>query len=128
MTISSEEAKKVAEELVALTLAQKESNEKIKELKAQLLEFCDLEDINDTSWAADGGYVEVTTQTKYKLPEIPADVQIDTSVCAIDLAEKAFTSKIVLSKEGKQMVKEQYPSLMQLVIPESKRKLNVVTE
>lgn len=126
MTLSKEDADKVAAELVELTLSQKETTEKIKELKAQLLEYAELEDINDTSWAADGGYVELTTKTRYDLPEIPADVQIDPQVCAIDLAQKAFTSKIVLSKEGKQMVKEEYPSMMALVIPKCKKTLKVV--
>lgn len=126
MTISKEEADKLASELVQLTLSQKEANEKIKELKAQLLEYTDVENINDTSWAADGGYVEITTKVKYDLVEIPAEVEIDPSVCAIDVAEKAFTSKIVLSKEGKQMLKEQYPSIMELVTPTSKKHIKVV--
>lgn len=126
MTISKEEADKVAAELVQLTLETKEKQDKIKELKAQLLEYVDLEDINDTSWAADGGYVEITTKTSYDLVELDADVQINPNICAVDLAEKAFSSKVVLSKEGKQMLKEQYPSLMSLVVPKSKKFLKVV--
>lgn len=126
MTISKDEAEKLAAELVELTISQKEVVQKIKDIKAQLLEYTEIEDINDTSWSADGGYVEVTTKTKYDLVDIPADVQVDPNVCAIDLAEKAFTSKIVLSKEGKQMLKEEYPSIMNLVIPKFKKQIKVV--
>ena len=126
MTISKDEAEKLASELVELTISQKEVVQKIKDIKAQLLEYTEIEDINDTSWAADGGYVEVTTKTKYDLVDIPADVQVDPNVCAIDLAEKAFTSKIVLSKEGKQMLKEEYPSIMNLVVPKFKKQIKVV--
>ena len=126
MTISKDEAEKLASELVELTISQKEVVQKIKDIKAQLLEYTEIEDINDTSWSADGGYVEITTKVKYDLVEIPAEVEIDPSVCAIDVAEKAFTSKIVLSKEGKQMLKEQYPSIMELVTPTSKKHIKVV--
>lgn len=126
MTLSKEDADKVASELVSLSIDIKEKQDKIKELKAQLLEYVELEGINDTSWSADGGYVEISTKVKYDLPEIPADVQVDPSVCAIDVAEKAFTSKIVLSKEGKQMLKDGYPSIMNLVIPKEKKALKVV--
>lgn len=126
MTLSKDDADKVASELVALSIDIKEKQDKIKELKAQLLEYVELEGINDTSWSADGGYVEISTKVKYDLPEIPADVQVDPSVCAIDVAEKAFTSKIVLSKEGKQMLKDGYPSIMNLVIPKEKKALKVV--
>lgn len=126
MTISKDEAEKLASELVELTISQKEVVQKIKDIKAQLLEYTEIEDINDTSWSADGGYVEVTTKTKYDLVDIPADVQVDPNVCAIDLAEKAFTSKIVLSKEGKQMLKEEYPSIMNLVVPKFKKQIKVV--
>lgn len=126
MTISKDEAEKLAAELVELTISQKEVVQKIKDIKAQLLEYTEIEDINDTSWSADGGYVEVTTKIKYDLVDIPADVQVDPNVCAIDLAEKAFTSKIVLSKEGKQMLKEEYPSIMNLVVPKFKKQIKVV--
>lgn len=126
MTLSKDDADKVASELVSLSIDIKEKQDKIKELKAQLLEYVELEGINDTSWSADGGYVEISTKVKYDLPEIPADVQVDPSVCAIDVAEKAFTSKIVLSKEGKQMLKDGYPSIMNLVIPKEKKALKVV--
>ena len=126
MTLSKDDADKVASELVSLSIDIKEKQDKIKELEAQLLEYVELEGINDTSWSADGGYVEISTKVKYDLPEIPADVQVDPSVCAIDVAEKAFTSKIVLSKEGKQMLKDGYPSIMNLVIPKEKKALKVV--
>lgn len=126
MTLSKDDADKVASELVSLSIDIKEKQDKIKELKAQLLEYVELQGINDTSWSADGGYVEISTKVKYDLPEIPADVQVDPSVCAIDVAEKAFTSKIVLSKEGKQMLKDGYPSIMNLVIPKEKKALKVV--
>ena len=126
MTISKDEAEKLASELVELTISQKEVVQKIKDIKAQLLEYAGVEDINDTSGSADGGDVEVTTKTKYDLVDIPADVQVDPNVCAIDLAEKAFTSKIVLSKEGKQMLKEEYPSIMNLVVPKFKKQIKVV--
>ena len=75
MTLSKDDADKVASELVSLSIDIKEKQDKIKELKAQLLEYVELEGINDTSWSADGGYVEISTKVKYDLPEIPADVQ-----------------------------------------------------
>lgn len=126
MTLSREEAQEVATELVQLSLDIKEKQQKIKDLKAQLLEYVDLENIDDTSWSADGGYVEISSKVTYDLVELEADVNINPAVCATDLAEKAFTTKVVLSKEGRRMLKDQYPSLMSLVIPKSKKFLKVI--
>lgn len=125
--MNKEEAELKATELVALSLQAKEIKEKIDLLKAELLEFTEIENISDTVWQADNGYVEVVTETKYKLTEIPSDFKISTDIVAIDVAEKAFENKIILSKEGKQLFKEKYPSIVKLMIPTIKKKLKVVT-
>lgn len=123
MTISASEAEQLASEWVQLELQSKETNARIKEIKALLLEYASLENINDYTWSADNGHVVLSTMVKYSLVDIPSDVSIDPNVVAIDLAEKAFTSKIFLSKEGKQMLKEGYPSLIPLVVPKEKKVL-----
>ena len=125
--MNKEEAELKATELVALSLQIKEIKDKIDLLKAELLEFTEIENISDTVWQADNGYVEVVTETKYKLTEIPSDFKISTDIVAIDVAEKAFENKIVLSKEGKQLFKEKYPSIVKLMIPTIKKKIKVVT-
>ena len=125
--MNKEDAELKATELVALSLQIKEIKDKIDLLKAELLEFTEIENISDTVWQADNGYVEVVTETKYKLTEIPSDFKISTDIVAIDVAEKAFENKIVLSKEGKQLFKEKYPSIVKLMIPTIKKKIKVVT-
>ena len=125
--MKKEDAELKATELVALSLQIKEIKDKIDLLKAELLEFTEIENISDTVWQADNGYVEVVTETKYKLTEIPSDFKISTDIVAIDVAEKAFENKIILSKEGKQLFKEKYPSIVKLMIPTIKKKIKVVT-
>lgn len=125
--MDSREAEEKAIELVGLQLQQKELSNKIRTLKAELKEYTDLENLNEFTWTADNGYVEVLTKTKYTLADIPADVKVDSTVAAVDVAEKAFTSKIILSKEGKKMFKEEYPPIMKLMIPKQKKEIRVVT-
>lgn len=123
--MNKEEAELKATELVTLSLQAKEIKEKIDLLKAELLEFTEIENISDTVWQADNGYVEVKTETKYKLADIPSDFKVSTDIVAIDVAEKAFENKIVLSKEGKQLFKEKYPSIVKLMIPTIKKNIKI---
>lgn len=126
MTYTQEEAQAAAHELVELTYKAKEMNSKIKDLKAGLKEYAEVEGISDTSWHAQNGYVEITTVTKYKLEDIPVEGQVPESVVPEEVAVKAFEYKAKLSKEGKKMFKEEYPSITAVMIPETKTKLDVV--
>ena len=126
MTYTQEEAQAAAHELVELTYKTKEMNSKIKDLKAGLKEFAEVEGLNDTSWHAQNGYVEITTVTKYKLEDIPVEGQVPESVVPEEVAVKAFEYKAKLSKEGKKMFKEEYPSITAVMIPETKTKLDVI--
>lgn len=126
MTYTQEEAQAAAHELVELTYKAKEMNSKIKDLKAGLKEYAEVEGISDTSWHAQNGYVEISTVTKYKLEDIPVEGQVPESVVPEEVAVKAFEYKAKLSKEGKKMFKEEYPSITAVMIPETKTKLDVV--
>ena len=124
--IDKEQAEKYAEELVNLTLQQKEITEKIKKLKGELLEFTDVQNIADFTWMVDNGYVEICTNTISKLTDVPAELKVPIDIAAIDVAEKAFKAKISLTKEGKRMLKEEHPSIVKLVIKTLKKNIKVV--
>lgn len=126
MTFTSQEAEEAAKKLVDLTMKQNELSEQIKDIKAQLIEFTEVENMSDWSCAVDNGYVEIKTEVKYKLSEIPFETKVDSDACPTDVAEQAFTTRLVLTKEGKQMLKEQYPTLMELMIPTNKKSLKVL--
>ena len=123
--MNKEEAENKATELIQLAIQEKELKSKIKTLKADLLDYLDLENKNEYIWNADNGYVELVTETKYKLADVPADIKVSPDVAAIDVAEKAFKSKVVLSKEGKRMFRDQYPAIVALMIPKIKKKLKL---
>lgn len=125
MTYSAEEANEAAAKLVELTLKANELNSEIKDLKANLIEYAEIENIKETSWSSDNGFVELTTKVTYKPAEIPFETKVDADACPIDIAEQAFTSRLVLTKEGKQMLREEYPTLMKLMVASSKLKINV---
>jgi hypothetical protein len=119
------EADLKAEELIKLSIQHKELAERIKLLKQELKDYTDCENINEMNWSADGGFVEVKTETKYKLADIPADIKVSSDVAAIDVAAKAFEPKVVLSKEGKRMFRDQYPAIVKLMIPTIKKTIKV---
>ena len=123
--MNKEEAENKATELIQLAIQEKELKSKIKTLKADLLDYLDLENKNEYIWNADNGYVELVTETKYKLADVPADIKVSPDVAAIDVAEKAFKSKVVLSKEGKRMFRDQYPAIVALMIPKIKKRLKL---
>ena len=123
--MNKEEAENKATELIQLARQEKELKAKIKTLKADLLDYLALENKNEHIWNADNGYVELVTETKYKLADVPADIKVSPDVAAIDVAEKAFKSKVVLSKEGKRMFRDQYPAIVALMIPKIKKKLKL---
>ena len=126
MTYTREEAQEAATKLVELTIKTKEMNAEIKDLKAGLKEFAEVEQLMDTSWHAQNGYVEISTVTKYKLEDIPVEGQVPESVVPEEVAVKAFEYKAKLSKEGKKMFKEEYPSITAVMRPETKTKLDVI--
>ena len=123
--VNREEAQITAEELVSLYRQRKEISSKITDLKGKLLEYMETENLNDNTWVMDNACVEVTTVTRYKLADIPADVKISPEVAAIDIAEKAFKSKVTLTKEGKKMFLEREPSIVALMIPKIKKEMKI---
>lgn len=126
MTISAEEAEKYAAELVRLSIDMKQTKDRIKSIKDALMEFVDVENLNEKVWMCDNGYVDFHIETKYKLTEVPADFKIDSSVnVPMDTAEKAFKAKVTLSKEGKKLFEEGLESIRKLMIPTDKKVLKI---
>lgn len=125
MTITAEQAEKYAEELVKLSIEQRQIKERINGIKGELLEFTDVENMSDKVWQVDNGLIEVHLETKYKLAEVPATIEIDPNVVAIDTAEKAFKSKVTLSKEGKRMFEEGDATIRKLMIANDKKVLKI---
>ena len=90
MTLSEQEAEKYAEELVKLSIDVKQTRERIKSIKDALMEYVDVEQLPSKVWQCDNGYVDFHIETKYKLADVPATVEVDPQVVAIDTAAKAF--------------------------------------
>lgn len=126
MTYTREEAQDAAVKLVELTIKTKEMNAEIKDLKAGLKEYAEVEGLSDTSWHGQNGYVEYSTVTKYKLEDIPVEGTVPESVVPEEVAVKAFEYKAKLTKEGKKMFREEYPSITAVMVPEIKTKLQVI--
>lgn len=123
---SKEQAENYAQELVNLSIEEKQIKDRIKSIKGALLEFSDLEGLDNTVWSCDNGYVQIETNTKYKLAEVPATFEIDPAVnVPVDTAEKAFKSKVTLTKEGKKLFEEGLESIRKLMIPSDKKELKV---
>jgi hypothetical protein len=127
MTFTKEEAEKYAQELVNLSVELEQIKERIKGIKGGLLEWSDIEGLSNHVWQVDNGYVQIETNTKYKLVDVPATVEIDSAAnVPVDVAEKAFKSKVTLTKEGKKMFEEGYESIRKLMVPNDKKEIKVV--
>ena len=119
------EIQATAARLVDATNDLKKLQEEIKSYKDQIMEYVELENINDKTWVFDNAMVELRTETVYKLDEIPSEFKVPSDIAAIDTAQKVFTNKISLSKEGKKRLKQQDPSIMKLMVKSLKKKLKV---
>lgn len=124
--INEKEAEVKAIELIKLSIEAKQLSEKIKDIKAELKDFCQTSNINEKVWMADNGFVEYKTETKYKLADIPADVKIDSDLnIPNDTADAAFKFKASLTKKGKELFRENYQSIVCLMIPNIKSTLKI---
>ena len=79
-SLTKEQAENYAQELVKLAIDEKGIKERIKSIKGGLLEFSDLEGLDNHVWMCDNGYVQIETNTKYKLAEIPSTFEVDPSI------------------------------------------------
>ena len=121
-----QEINALAAKLVDATNDLNKLKEEIKSYKDEIMSYIKQESINDKTWLFDNAMVELRTNTYYKLAEIPSEFQVPSEIAAIDTAQKIFTNKIQLSKEGKKKFKQQDPSIMKLMIPEMKQSLKVI--
>lgn len=125
--LSKEQAENYAQELVRLFVDLEQTKERIKSIKGALLEYSDIEGLDNFAWNCDNGIVSIETNTKYKLAEVPATFEIDPAVnVPVDTAEKAFKSKVTLTKEGKKLFEEGLESIRKLMIPHDKKELKVL--
>lgn len=121
-----QEMNALAAKLVDATNDLNKLKEEIKGYKDELMEFIKSESINDKTWLFDNAMVELRTNTRYKLAEIPSEFKVPSEIAAIDTAQKIFKNKIQLSKEGQKKFKQQDPDIMKLMIPELKQSLKVI--
>lgn len=121
-----QEMNALAAKLVDATNDLNKLKEEIKGYKDELMEFIKSENINDKTWLFDNAMVELRTNTRYKLAEIPSEFKVPSEIAAIDTAQKIFKNKIQLSKEGQKKFKQQDPDIMKLMIPELKQSLKVI--
>lgn len=96
-----------AHELVNLAMQQKELSDRIKVLKAEILEYTNINNLSETSWGVGASYVEVATQCTYRVNhDVPVKIEIDDTVCSPDVAEECLTAKLSFNKTGKRVLLE----------------------
>lgn len=120
-----QQIRETAAKLVDATNDLKKLKQEIKEYKDEIMNYVEQENINDKLWVFDNALVSLETITTYKLDEIPSEFKVPCEIAAVDTAQKIFTNKISLSKEGKKRLKEQDPSIIKLTIQNLRKKLKV---
>jgi hypothetical protein len=110
---AEKEIKKVVHELVQLTIDQRAINSRIKDLKARILEYTDINNLSDTSWGASGlngagsGCVEVYTDYKYSVNhDVPVEIKIAEDICSPDVAQECLKAKLIFTRVGKRTLME----------------------
>ena len=127
--MNKEEATALAKELCELTLDVKQKNAKIKDLKAKIWEYLDLEKTISLSFNCENGYwVEFDTETKRELVEIPVRVKVEESVMTDEQFEDLIKVKTVLSRKARKLLMKGDEELRRLTIPKTKRTVKVAQE
>lgn len=124
--MNKEEAKAASIRLIELTKKKKEVDAEVRKLRQQLIDFTDDENLLSTSWQHEGAFVEVDTQTKYKLVDIPAKVEVPQDVLDEHTFDVAIKPSFKLTKLGNKMFKQGDEELRKLMIPSQKKTIKVV--
>ena len=124
--MNKQEAQEAAKQLIELTKQKKQLDTQVRKLRQQLIDFTDEENLLSTSWQHEGSFVEVDTQTKYKLVDLPAKIQVPQDVMDEHTFDVAIKPSFRLSKLGNKMFKQGDEELKKLMIPSQKKAIKVI--
>ena len=124
--MNKEEANELAKELCKLTLDVKQKNSRIKDLKAKIWEYMDLEKTISLSFPCDDGYyADFNTETVRELVDIPVKVKVEESVMTDEQFEDLIKVKTVLSRKARKLLLKGDEDLRKLTIPKTKRTVKI---
>lgn len=112
-------------ELLDLSIKAKEIRQRQKEIKFELLEMKELNELENNSFGNELGKVVIETEVKYELADLLPEVKIPTSVLNETQAKEFIKTKQTLTRYGRKMFKQGIPELQKIMIPIRKTKVNV---
>lgn len=113
------------EELLDLSIKAKEIRQRQKEIKSELLQMKELNELKNNSFGNDLGNVVIETEVKYELADLLPEIKIPTSVLNETQVKEFIKTKQTLTRYGMKMFKQGTPELQKIMIPIRKTKVNV---
>ena len=101
-------------------------SDNMAKLKTEILDYTDLEELDETTFSCEGDYIEVVQKVKHELVDIIADVEIKGNILPNDEPLEILETTFKLSKEGRKRFKKGDEDIAKLMIPVSKKTLQVV--
>lgn len=124
--MADKETQEAVDELIQLTIQQKEIKNKIGILKEKLLDVADKENLLETSWGGtNGGFVSIETKVKYELADLQPKIEIDSSILSDKEVEMFVVPKLKLSRAGMKEFKKGNPELVKIMIPQHKKQIKL---
>ena len=124
--MADKEIQNAVDELIKLTIEQKEIKKKITELKQKLLLVTEKENLIETSWGGtQGGFVTIETKVKYELADLQPKIKIDESILSSKEVEMFVQPKLKLNRIGMKEFKNGRPELVKIMIPIKKKQIKL---
>lgn len=124
--MADKEIQNAVDELIKLTIEQKEIKKKITELKQKLLLVTEKENLIETSWGGtQGGFVTIETKVKYELADLQPKIKIDESILSSKEVEMFVQPKLKLNRIGMKEFKNRRPELVKIMIPIKKKQIKL---
>lgn len=128
MSVAYDQARELARQLVSLEITRKETQDKQKALKDELLALIEDNTI-ETTFEFDNGLVYLDETTSFKIAD---GLQEETEVTSKspdkldpEFIKKNFDAGLKLSKQAKKAIREGNVDILAVVVPETKQKIKI---
>lgn len=128
MSVAYDQARELARQLVSLEITRKETQDKQKALKDELLALIE-DNAIETTFEFDNGLVYLDETISYKIAD---GLQEETEVTSKspdkldpEFIKKNFDAGLKLSKQAKKAIREGNTDVLAVVVPETKQKIKI---
>ena len=128
MEVNDNNIRDKVNELLTLQQQVKELNKDVRRLKGEILEYAQVENYDETSWAGKDvkGFVVIETRVSHELADLQPKVEINNEILSDEKFSKYVKTKLNLSRKGMKAFRNGDEDLQKLMIPKSKRAIKII--